>query len=165
LAASAACLSLGIDFSQIKRGLETMSPVTGRLQLLRGKRGNLIINDSYNANPSSLLVALDVLQQCVGDCWVVLGAFGELGVESKKMHEEIGALIKSRRVVRLLAVGSDAENSVRIFGKGAIFFKSQKDLMAALDRELTGTETLLVKGSRAQQMEKVVAALVAQKGK
>lgn len=160
LAATAAGLALGLSLEQIKQGLESVKPVTGRLQLLQGRCGNLVIDDTYNANAASLRVGLDVLLDCQGAPWVVLGAFGELGPESAKMHEEIGELIKSKGVVRLLAVGPDAENAVKVFGKGATFFANQTDLINSLNAELTGSEALLIKGSRAQRMENVAAALV-----
>ncbi|MEI7797115.1 MAG: UDP-N-acetylmuramoyl-tripeptide--D-alanyl-D-alanine ligase, partial [Methylococcaceae bacterium] len=79
LAATTATLAIGISLEQIKQGLETMSPVNGRLQLLRGRLGGSIINDTYNANTASLKAALDVLAKCGGEHWVILGAFGELG--------------------------------------------------------------------------------------
>ncbi|MEI7797112.1 MAG: UDP-N-acetylmuramoyl-tripeptide--D-alanyl-D-alanine ligase, partial [Methylococcaceae bacterium] len=79
LAATAATLAFGISLEQIKQGLETMSPVNGRLQLLCGRLGNWIINDTYNANTASLKAALDILDKCGGEHWVILGAFGELG--------------------------------------------------------------------------------------
>jgi UDP-N-acetylmuramoyl-tripeptide--D-alanyl-D-alanine ligase len=76
------------------------------------------------------------------------------------MHEEMGEMIKSSGVVRLLATGSDARNTVKAFGKGATFFESQMDLIDNLKQELKGNEILLIKGSRAQRMENVAAALV-----
>lgn len=160
LAAASAALALGIDLENIKAGLESMKPVTGRMQPLVGRLGNIIIDDTYNANADSLKAGLDVLSNSPGEHWVVLGAFGELGQESAKIHEEIGELISSKGVVRLLAIGPDAKNSVRTFGKGATFFDSQEELISTLNTELKGNETILVKGSRVQQMEKVVAALV-----
>ena len=160
LAAAAAGLALGLSLEQIKAGLERMAPVTGRLQPLVGRLGNIIIDDTYNANATSLKAGLDVLANCKGKHWVVLGAFGELGPESAKIHEEIGELISSKGVVRLLAIGPDAKNSVRSFGKGATFFDSQEDLIDTLKAELQGDEIILIKGSRVQQMEKVAAALV-----
>ena len=60
----------------------------------------------------------------------------------------------------MLAIGSDAENMVRVFGKGATFFATQGDLIETLNKELKGHEAVLIKGSRAQHMEKVAAALV-----
>ncbi|MGR8997622.1 MAG: UDP-N-acetylmuramoyl-tripeptide--D-alanyl-D-alanine ligase [Gammaproteobacteria bacterium] len=160
LAATAACLALGIRLQQINQGLACVKPVTGRLQPLVSRLGNIVIDDTYNANAASLKAGLDVLAALTGKSWLVLGAFGELGPESQKMHEEIGGLIKASGVKRLLAVGSDARNTARAFGTGATFFETQQDLIDVLKKELKGDETILVKGSRAQHMENVVAALV-----
>lgn len=160
LAAAAASMALGIELQQIKQGLETVKPVTGRLQPLVSRLGNIVIDDTYNANSSSLKAGLDVLVNFRGKPWLVLGAFGELGPESPKMHKEMGALIKASGVVRLLAVGADAKNTVQSFGKGATFFERQQDLIDVLKQELKGDETILIKGSRAQHMENVAAALV-----
>ncbi|MBK8814782.1 MAG: UDP-N-acetylmuramoyl-tripeptide--D-alanyl-D-alanine ligase [Methylococcaceae bacterium] len=160
LAATGAALALGIELEKIKTGLEGLKPVTGRMQPLVGRLGNIVIDDTYNANADSLKAGVDVLTNCPGKQWVVLGAFGELGPESPKIHAEIGRYLNSKGVVRLLAMGSDAKNSVQGFGKGAAFFDSQDELIGALKAEITGEETILVKGSRAQRMENVVAALV-----
>lgn len=160
LAAAASCLALGIDLKLIKQGLENVKPVTGRLQPLVGRLGNIVIDDTYNANSASLKAGLDVLANFTGKQWLVLGAFGELGPDSSKMHEEIGALIKASGVVRLLAVGADSKSTVQAFGNGATFFEKQQDLIDALNQELKGDETILIKGSRAQHMENVAAALV-----
>ncbi|TAK60336.1 UDP-N-acetylmuramoyl-tripeptide--D-alanyl-D-alanine ligase [Methylobacter sp.] len=160
LAATAACLALDIDLQQIKQGLESVKPVTGRLQPLVSRLGNIVIDDTYNANSASLKAGLDVLANCTGKRWLVLGAFGELGPESPRIHEEMGELIKSSGVVRLLAIGSDARNTVKVFGKGATFFDTQNELIEMLKQELKGDEAILVKGSRAQRMENVVAGLV-----
>ena len=160
MAATAASLALGIDLKQIKQGLESVKPVTGRLQPLVSRLGNIVIDDTYNANSASLKAGLDVLANFTGKPWLVLGAFGELGPDSPKMHEEMGALIKASGVVRLLAVGADSKNTVQAFGIGATFFENQQDLIDVLKQELKGDETILIKGSRAQHMENVAAALV-----
>jgi UDP-N-acetylmuramoyl-tripeptide--D-alanyl-D-alanine ligase len=160
LAATAACLSIGIPLSQIQQGLATIKPVTGRLQPLVGRLGNRIIDDTYNANPASLKAGLDVLTGLEGEPWLVLGAFGELGETSPDIHSELGQIIKAKGVSKLLAVGSDTSHTVKSFGQGARFFQNQDDLIATLKQELTGKETILVKGSRSQRMENVVAALV-----
>ncbi len=160
LAAAAACLAFGISLAQIKQGLENLFPVTGRLQPYIGRLGNVIIDDSYNANPSSLKVALDVLSQCTGETWMILGAFGELGTDSIAIHREMGEMIKAYQVKRLFAVGENARYSVESFNVGAEFFTTQEELIARLSSELTGNETLLIKGSRAQKMENVAASLI-----
>ncbi|MDD1637171.1 MAG: UDP-N-acetylmuramoyl-tripeptide--D-alanyl-D-alanine ligase [Methylococcaceae bacterium] len=160
LAATTASLALGIGLKQIKQGLESVKPVTGRLQPLVSRLGNIVIDDTYNANSASLKAGLDVLANFRGKPWLVLGAFGELGPDSPKMHEEMGVLIKASGVVRLLAVGADSKNTVQAFGIGATFFEKQQDLIDVLKQELKGDETILIKGSRAQHMENVAAALV-----
>jgi len=160
LAAAAACIALGIDLEQIKQGLEKVKPVTGRLQPLVSRFGNIIIDDSYNANAVSLKAGLAVLASCTGKPWLILGAFGELGEESVNIHAEMGKFIKASGVVRLLAVGEDARHTVQVFGEGATFFDTQDELIETLKQELKGDETLLIKGSRARRMENVAAALV-----
>ncbi len=160
LAAAAASLALNISLAQIAQGLARVKPVTGRLQLLAGQLGNIVIDDSYNANAMSLKAGLDVLADCPGQPWLVLGAFGELGPDSPKIHQEMGRLIKACGVARVLATGSDAKHTVQAFGAGAAFFDTQDDLISALKQELKGDETILIKGSRSQRMENVAAALV-----
>lgn len=160
LAAAAATQALGISLEQIVSGLKTLQPVTGRLQPLIGRKGNVVIDDTYNANAVSLKAAVDVLTGLHGEPWLVLGAFGELGPESLEIHREMGEMIKASGVARLFAVGEDTRATVDSFGKGAAFFETQEQLIASLIQELKGEETILVKGSRRQRMEKVVAALV-----
>ena len=72
----------------------------------------------------------------------------------------MAADIKLSGVERIFAVGADAKHTVEAFGAGATFFENQADLIAALKQELTGNESILIKGSRAQRMENVAAALV-----
>lgn len=160
LAAAAAGLALGRTPEQIKQGLQTVKPVTGRLQPLLSRYGNIVIDDTYNANAASLTAGLEVLAECPGEPWVALGAFGELGPDSAIIHREIGELMKTKGVKRLLAVGALARNAVETFGDGGCFFESQQALIDTLRHQLTGQEALLVKGSRSQRMEHVVSAIV-----
>jgi len=160
LAASAACLALGIDPLHIQRGLQQVRPVNGRLQLFETAVGVKIINDTYNANPASLAVALEVLKSCPGELWLALGAFGELGSESAQQHSEMAKQIKQAGVKRLFVVGSMAENTAQAFGEGAVYYSRQEDLIVAIKQAITTGVVLLVKGSRAQQMECVVESLI-----
>ncbi len=160
LAATAATLALGIELEQVKAGLESINPVVGRMQPLVGCLGNIIIDDTYNANADSLEAGLEVLNQLKGRHWLVFGAFSELGAQSAKIHQEIAEVIKSSGVTRIFAVGADARNTVQAFGLGATFYEKQEDLIAELKQELRGDEVILIKGSRAQHMENVAAALV-----
>ncbi|MFM8330878.1 MAG: UDP-N-acetylmuramoyl-tripeptide--D-alanyl-D-alanine ligase [Candidatus Methylumidiphilus sp.] len=159
LAAAASCLALGVTTAQIAEGLSRLAPVAGRIQPERSGKGGVLINDTYNANPSSFKAALDVLLDLPGEPWVALGAFGELGETSAELHAELGALAKSLGVARLYATGPNTDKAVETFGPGAQFFASQDDLIEQLQKELREDVALLVKGSRSQRMERVVEAL------
>lgn len=160
LAAAAVALQFGIDLPSIKQGLEGLKPVTGRMQPLLGRSGNTLIDDTYNANPASLKAALESLESTDREVWLVMGAFGELGEDSCAIHRQMGNLIREKKIRRLFATGANAKETVLSFGEGGEFFEHQEQLIQALNRAITGKETLLIKGSRAQKMENVVAALV-----
>jgi len=160
LAATAASIALGIDIANIIHGLESMQAVQGRMQLLQSVAGFHIINDSYNANPSSLQAALDVISELSGEIWLALGAFGELGAECEVLHKEMGRNIKQAGVSRLFAVGEMAEYTVAAFGEGASYYQQQADLVQAIQTEIPNDGVLLVKGSRLQKMDVVVNQLL-----
>jgi UDP-N-acetylmuramoyl-tripeptide--D-alanyl-D-alanine ligase len=163
LAAAASCLGLGIGFPQIAEGLSRLAPVSGRIQPDRAGNGALLINDTYNANPSSFKAALEVLLDLPGEPWVAMGAFGELGAVSSELHEELGGLAKAMGVARMFVTGPNANKTAEAFGSGARFFPRQEDLIETLQEELREDVALLVKGSRSQRMEKVIEALRAGK--
>ena len=160
LAAAAVALQFDIDIASIKQGLESVKPVTGRMQALLGRKGNIVIDDTYNANPASLKAALDAVRPCQQPIWLALGAFGELGKDSATIHAEMGKMIHAMPVQRLFATGDLAKHTVDNFGENGQFFESQEQLINTLAGAMTGKEIILVKGSRAQKMENVVAALV-----
>ncbi|MDD2759294.1 MAG: UDP-N-acetylmuramoyl-tripeptide--D-alanyl-D-alanine ligase [Methylomonas sp.] len=160
LAAAAVALQFDISLAAIKQGLESMQPVTGRMQAIQGRQGNIVIDDTYNANPASLKAALDALTHCDRPIWLALGAFGELGPDSPAIHAEMGRMIRTMGVQRLFATGELAKHTAEGFGENGQFFETQEQLIAALNQVATGREIILVKGSRAQKMENVVAALV-----
>ncbi|QSA95930.1 UDP-N-acetylmuramoyl-tripeptide--D-alanyl-D-alanine ligase [Methylococcus sp. EFPC2] len=159
LAAIAVADALGIGPEQIAEGLSRVKPVPGRLQLLHTGHGASIVNDTYNANPSSFAAALDVLLDLPGEPWIALGAFGELGADSAGLHAELGREAKRRGVARLYATGSLAEKAVETFGEGAEYFADQDDLIGHLEQAVRPGVVVLVKGSRSQRMERVVQAL------
>jgi UDP-N-acetylmuramoyl-tripeptide--D-alanyl-D-alanine ligase len=159
LAATAAGLTLGIDLQAIQAGLGSLAPVPGRLQPVRGRSASLLINDTYNANPSSFEAGLEVLTQLEGERWIVLGAFGELGQDSAALHTGLGHRAKAIGAHRLFATGPDTEKTVRAFGSGAQYFAAQEALIEAVAAGLHKDAVVLIKGSRSQHMERVVEAL------
>ena len=159
LAAIAGSLALGLDREQIKAGLAAVRPVPGRMQPVAGPQGSVLINDSYNANPTSFEAGLDVLAALDGEPWVIMGALGELGDDSSELHARVGEMAKGKGVVQLFATGADAERTVAAFGEGARFFSRPSDLAAAVRKIIHKDVVALVKGSRSQRMEQVIDAL------
>jgi UDP-N-acetylmuramoyl-tripeptide--D-alanyl-D-alanine ligase len=159
LASTAVCLALDIPLTHIRKGLETVSPVPGRLSLKRVSAGWTVIDDTYNANPASLYAALRVLANQNGEPWLVMGDMKELGSDSRKMHAELGDAARSLGVKRLFALGEASTATVDAFGGMAEHFDSREDLIEALRAELRPGVACLVKGSRSMGMEHVVAAI------
>jgi len=156
LAATAACLAVGITLSAIKAGLEAIQSNNKRLFAKTTKAGFRIIDDSYNANPASLRVAIDVLAAYSGKKILVLGDMKELGKQEKILHKEAGEYAKSHGVDYLLAIGELTQEMVKAFGKNAKHFGSKQALNDYLKTLLTQDTIVLVKGSRSMQMEDVV---------
>ena len=159
LAATAAAVALRIGTNAIAAGLEKFSGIGGRMQRKKARHGATLIDDSYNANPSSLRVALKVLAQNSGKKILVLGDMGELGDDSVKLHIEAGAEARHMGVDVLLAMGELTVHTVNEFGPGAYHFEHSQDLLTALDKQLDANCTVLVKGSRFMHMERVVQGM------
>jgi UDP-N-acetylmuramoyl-tripeptide--D-alanyl-D-alanine ligase len=134
-------------------------PVTGRLETKRAAGGARLIDDSYNANPGSMRAGIRSLVTLPGQHWLVLGAMAELGEESPQLHAEIGEFARENGIERLFAVGADARHAVEAFGPGATWFENVADLVEEARRGLAPGVTVLVKGSRVNRLEQVVAAL------
>lgn len=158
-AAASAALALGLSMVQVQAGLAKVRPVSGRMQPMRCGGDVLVFNDTYNANPASFAVGLDVLVTIPGERWVVLGGFGELGAASAALHADLGRQAKGHGVTRLFATGPLADKAVETFGAGASYFDKQDELIRVVQDSLHKGVVMLVKGSRSQRMERVVEAL------
>ncbi|MHB0973005.1 MAG: UDP-N-acetylmuramoyl-tripeptide--D-alanyl-D-alanine ligase [Thiobacillus sp.] len=156
LAAAAAAFALDVSHRSIVAGLAGFTGVKGRLQRKPALHGSTFIDDTYNANPDSVKAALAVLAQQTGRKVLVLGDMGELGSDAAAMHREIGLAARAAGVDRLLALGELSQETVGAFGAGAMHFERIEELLAELENELAPDTTVLVKGSRFMQMERVV---------
>jgi len=157
--AAAVAVAAGVDAAAIRDGLQSLRPLPGRMERLRGVNGCELINDTYNANPGSVRAAIDALARFAGQRVLVMGTMAELGDASAKLHFEVGAYARERGVDRLLVTGAFAEALARGFGVEAEVFGSQAELTERC-RELDRPGVVvLVKGSRSAAMERVVQAL------
>ncbi|HEU5137102.1 MAG TPA: UDP-N-acetylmuramoyl-tripeptide--D-alanyl-D-alanine ligase [Steroidobacteraceae bacterium] len=160
LCASAAATAAGASLDEVRLGLATMRPVPGRLQFKTAPSGAWIVDDSYNANPSSMKAGIEVLASVDARRWLVMGDMGELGDFADASHREIGRFARDNRIDRLFATGKLSALAVEAFGAGAEWFADTESLASAVNSELTREVCILVKGSRSARLERVVEALV-----
>ncbi len=158
LAAAAAAHALGVSLPGIAAGLNAVQPVKGRTVAQITANGVRVIDDSYNANPTSMCAAIDILAGFSGRTVLVLGDIGELGQWAQEGHQLVGDYARGK-VDALYAVGSNMTHAVRAFGAEGRHFATQAELIDAVSSETASDTTILIKGSRSAAMENVVAAL------
>lgn len=159
LAAAAVSTAAGAELRDIQRGLANVAPVHGRMELRRGIHHAVIIDDTYNANPTSLAAGLAVLSASAGERWLVLGDMGELGAAEASAHRAAGDAARAAGVSRMFTLGARAEAAGAAFGVGAVHFSTPEDLIKALLASVNAEVTLLIKGSRVMQLDRIVTAL------
>ena len=159
LAASACAVALGVSNIDIASGLSNMQAVYGRLQRRAGFNGALVIDDTYNANPDSMKAAIDVLATYKNSIFV-MGDMAELGEDALEMHAEIGDYAKQKAIGQFYALGDLSAKASEQFGQNASHFNSLESLVSRLKTQMKQGVTVLVKGSRFMQMERVVALII-----
>jgi len=164
LAAAAVGRAEGIGWATIAEALNGMSPGL-RLVPLRGAGGIQILDDSYNASPSAMLGALEVLAEVEGRRVAVLGDMLELGEAETEGHRQVGRAVASTADL-LVTVGQRARliaEEARRLGLSQIWHvDSNAEAIAWLQRELMAGDVVLIKGSRGMEMEEIVRALRAE---
>ena len=159
LAACAAAFALEVPLAAMASGLSRYEGFKGRLQRKRAQAGAMLIDDTYNANPESTRAAIDVLARTTGTRLLVLGDMGELGERAAVCHAEAGAYARAAGIENLFVLGELSVNTAQAFGAGARHFPDIDALLAEIKNTLTADITVLVKGSRFMQMERVVKAI------
>jgi UDP-N-acetylmuramoyl-tripeptide--D-alanyl-D-alanine ligase len=161
LAAAAVAAALEIPGEQVSAGLAGVAPPSGRLQPRQAPAGFTVLDDTYNANPTSLQAALAVLAEGgPGHRWLVLGDMGELGGEARHWHQWAGEQARRYGVSHLVAVGEQAGESARAFGEGAETATDWEEALPIVEKGAGAGDRVLVKGSRAMGMERLVAGLM-----
>ena len=159
LAAVTCAYQLKINPTKIKEGIENITPIPSRLELKKGKKGAAIIDDTYNANPSSFLSAIEVLNEFPGKKILVIGDMAELGENSRIYHQELSRSIKETKIDITLGLGKYTKEIITLLGRNNSWFRSKDDLVKHLYACMKGS-TILVKGSRSMKMEEIVKKLI-----
>jgi UDP-N-acetylmuramoyl-tripeptide--D-alanyl-D-alanine ligase len=161
LAAAAVGLALKVGPPDIQKALNSFQAATNRSQI-RNVAGVTILNDTYNANPDSMIAALDTLKRMdsPGKKIAVLGDMLELGDQSAELHRQIGETIANYRVDIVLTFGERAKSlHDAVSADTKAHFDDKNALAEYLARSLADGDIVLIKGSRGMKMEEVVSAL------
>lgn len=161
LGAAAVATAAGATLEDLVAGLAQVRAVAGRLELKPAANGAFLVDDSYNANPSSLKAGLDAFKSFGGARWLILGDMMELGDSADELHAEVGRYARHAGIARLFAIGSRSHFAVEAFGAGAQWFADMDALIAEARSALAPGIAVLIKGSRSNRLERVTNALAA----
>jgi UDP-N-acetylmuramoyl-tripeptide--D-alanyl-D-alanine ligase len=181
LAACTAALAAGAPLADVPTGLARYQPVAGRLETLALPEGGVLINDSYNANPQSMEIALRILADTESAGYraagvigngvqriAVLGDMGELGAMGSEAHRQTGRLTARLGIDQLFALGelaeqiADGARSAGMDPSRVHVGRDWREMGEQVRARLEGCDRVLVKGSRAMRMERIVQQLVSQ---
>jgi UDP-N-acetylmuramoyl-tripeptide--D-alanyl-D-alanine ligase len=158
---------LNVDLSLIKEGLWEVENLPGRSQIIK-KEDLVIIDDTYNANPTSMKKAIDLLMEIpkVRRRILVLGSMWELGRYRKKHHRDLGSYIAENKIDLLytygdlgreIGIGAEKNNFP---SENILHFKDREELILSLRKSIRPFDCILIKGSRIMEMEKIVKELL-----
>ncbi|MEX0617448.1 MAG: UDP-N-acetylmuramoyl-tripeptide--D-alanyl-D-alanine ligase [Pseudohongiellaceae bacterium] len=159
LAAAALSMEAGANLESVVTGLDGAKPPRGRLNVLRGRGGSILIDDSYNASPSSFRAAIDVLAEFSGYRIVVIGDMGELGPAAEQAHRDVGKYAAKHGIDGVWSVGPLSEQASRVFGPGGEHFATRAELVENCLARMDANTAILIKGSRSAGMDVVVSEL------
>ena len=159
LAAAAAASVKKIPLELIKQGLETTLPVDHRLNVFKGFHGSIVIDDAYNANPSAMKAAIDLLSSYHAKRILVMGDMLELGDEADQYHRSIGKYAREKGIQALFVLGELSRLAAFDFGENAHHCDTHEMLIEKLKNNIDENTVILIKGSFSMNMRKIVYAL------
>ena len=168
LAAAAVGHAFSLEVEKIRKGLEWFTGMKMRMQFHQLRNKVLLIDDSYNANPTSMEAAIRTLagMDSQGRSFLVFGDMLELGLQSEVFHRDIGRLVTELGIDYLITIGKSAN----LAAEEALYRKMDKDRVSICHNHQKGAQVLLswlregdrvlIKGSRGSAMENVVQAII-----
>lgn len=166
MAAMLAAREMGIDFEAMKTGLSSVELTKMRMEMIDGIKGTKLINDAYNASPTSMKAAIELAERMPGfqRKILVLGDMLELGLDEELFHYQVGQTVSGEAIDYLFTIGrlgqfiaAGAKNSL---GEDRIFaFNDKQELIDKLESLLESGDLVVVKASRGVRLEEVIEAL------
>jgi len=148
--------ALELPTETIIKGMKTIDSIEGRLEVKITASNIKIIDDTYNSNPSSMMMAIDVLDQFEQKKILIVGDMAELGPLSKKYHTDIGHYILEKNIDLVMGIGNMTKYLIDVLGTKGLWYPSKEDLLNETNKILKKDTVVLVKGSRFMRMEEIV---------
>lgn len=148
--------ALELPTETIIKGMKTIDSIEGRLEVKITASNIKIIDDTYNSNPSSMMMAIDVLDQFKQKKILIVGDMAELGPLSKKYHTDIGHYILEKNIDLVMGIGNMTKHLIDVLGTKGLWYASKEDLLNETNKILKKDTVVLVKGSRFMRMEQIV---------
>ncbi|MDX9725341.1 MAG: bifunctional UDP-N-acetylmuramoyl-tripeptide:D-alanyl-D-alanine ligase/alanine racemase [Bacteroidales bacterium] len=157
---ASACLAMGIDPSIIASGLSGLSSVAMRMEIKNGINNCQLIEDYYNSDPGSLVMAIDYLRsQLNRKTTLILSDFMQSGRDEKELYSEVAALVRSAGIDQFVGIGGALVRNSSFFDEEAEFYYSTDDFIRNFDSRDFFNEVILLKGARTFELEKIARLL------
>ena len=154
---------LGLSYKTIQHNIKRVKLTGMRMERHETEQQVTVINDAYNASPTSMKAAIDTLSNMNGRKIIVLGDVLELGDNSQRMHEEVGTYLQNKHIDQLITFGSEAtfiHNTGKSYVDEAHHFNDKEKLISYMTHIVQPDDNVLIKGSRGMKLEEVVDALI-----
>ena len=154
-----ACIAVAEFFhlsaQQIKQGIERYAPQNNRSQWVQGENNNKILLDAYNANPSSVEMALKTFKEMQGDKMVLLGDMFELGAHEAQEHQAILNLCEELNFNSVVLIGEAFYKTITK-SKNIHLFQTKSEARQFISEHVRENLSVLIKGSRGMKMEDLI---------
>jgi len=163
LTAASIAYTIDAGVNHIARAIESFDSYSMRFQPVKSGRGYMIVNDTYNANPSSMQWAIKTLLNlpCRGKRIVILGDMKELGENTAYYHKELGRFLRENSIPMVVLMGEYVKDTFQeLSNTNTRIFDSRQPLIEYVSKHVEEGDVILVKGSRALKMEEIVEALI-----
>jgi alanine racemase len=154
-------LHLGFDENKIQEKLAQLSPIAMRMELKGGINNCTVINDSYNSDLNALSIALDFLlqQQQHSKKTVILSDILQSGKTSNELYKEVAQLLITNKITKFIGIGKNLLENKSLFNLESYFYKNTDDFLAYFPLSSFSNETILLKGARDFEFERINNAL------
>ena len=156
ISVACACLAIGIDPEIIAKGLRELVSVAMRMEVKKGINNCQLIEDYYNSDPGSLGMALEYLKSKNSkNNTLILSDFVQTGRDEEELYSEVAAIVKNTGIDRFIGIGNGLERNSSLFRPGSKFFHSTDDFVNNFNGNDFKNETVLLKGARIYEFEKI----------